>query len=99
MSLTLPTVDAAGLDLVALHELAGVDELDRDAVAAVAREQEHRDYDNGQEDQGAREDALPEIRTVLRAQPGPNCAHYMPLPRLTAHSHAGGGYAKSGSSA
>jgi hypothetical protein len=43
--------DAAGLHLVALHDLAGVDELGRDRVAAVAAEQQHGDCDYRQEDQ------------------------------------------------
>jgi hypothetical protein len=42
---------AAGLDLVALHELAGVHELCGHAVAAVTCEKQDRDSDYGQEDQ------------------------------------------------
>ena len=52
MLLTLPIGDAAGLDLVALDDLAGVDELGRDRVAAVAPEEQDCDCDDGEEDQG-----------------------------------------------
>ena len=74
-SLTLPTVTPPALHLVALHELAGVHELRGHAVAAVAPEQQDRDDYNCKEDQSGRYGSLLEIRTSLRAQSGPSCAH------------------------
>ena len=57
MSSTVPTRDAGHAHLAALDELAGVDELGGDAVAAAAGEQQDDDGHGDEHDQAGDERA------------------------------------------